>query len=203
MIAIIHLLINSFMIGTSCVGVITIINKIGKLCKIIDENKNDGFKIGFDSIMLDLIDETNKCVESISSITYNVNKIVIIIYDISIGNKFIKKDKDGKIIICNKSKIYSTYKNKIEELSNRVRKYQEELTKIKKTSTNDDSSKNNSLSEDEDTYSDVSSETESSSSSVDNKSVEDNKSIEDKDISDDKVKNKNIKDLKNDEFFLG
>ena len=202
MIAIIHLLINSFMIGTSCIGVITIINKIGKLCKIIDENKKDGFKIGFDSIMLDLIDETNKCVESISSITYNVNKIIIIIYDISLGNKFIKKDKDGKIIICNKSKIYSSYKSKIEELSNRVKKYQEELNKVKKPNKSDDSSKNNSLSDD-DTYSDVSSETESSSSSNENKSIEDNKSIQEKDISNDIIKNKNVKDLKNDEFFLG
>ena len=196
MIAIIHLLINSFMIGTSCIGVITIINKIGKLCKIIDENKKDGFKIGFDSIMLDLIDETNKCVESISSITYNVNKIIIIIYDISIGNKFIKKDKDGKIIICNKSKIYSSYKSKIEELSNRVKKYQEELNKVKKPNKSDNSSKNNSLSDDN-TYSDISSETESSLSSSENKN------IEDKDIPNDIVKNKNVKDLKNDEFFLG
>lgn len=184
------------MIGTSCIGVITIINKIGKLCKIIDENKKDGFKIGFDSIMLDLIDETNKCVESVSSITYNVNKIIIIIYDISIGNKFIKKDKDGKIIICNKSKIYSAYKSKIEELSNRVKKYQEELNKVNKPNNSDNSSKNNSLSDD-DTYSDVSSETESSSHSIDNKS------IEDKETPNNIVKNKNIKDLKNNEFFLG
>lgn len=131
MIEVINLLISSVMIGTSCIGVITIINKIGKLCKIIDENKVDGFKIGFDTLMLDFIDDTNKCVESISSITNNLTKISLIVYDIVTGNKYIKKDKDGKIIICNKSKLDTSYKNKIEELSSKVKKYKEELNKIK------------------------------------------------------------------------
>ena len=137
MIEVINLLISSVMIGTSCIGVITIINKIGKLCKIIDENKVDGFKIGFDTLMLDFIDDTNKCVESISSITNNLTKISLIVYDIITGNKYIKKDKDGKIIICNKSKLDTSYKNKIEELSGKVKKYKEELNKIKKEKNTD------------------------------------------------------------------
>ena len=162
MIAIIHLLVNSFMIGTSCIGVITIINKVGKLCKFIDENRKDGFKIGFDALMLDSVDEINKCVESVGSITHNLNKILFILYDISVGNKCIKKDKDGKIIILNKSKIFDGYKNKIDELSNRVKKYQEELNKIKCDKKNNskteetDSSPENSNTESDSTYSDIS-----------------------------------------------
>lgn len=152
MIAIIHLLANSLMIGTSCIGIVTIINKIGKLCKIIDENKNDGFKLGFDSLMLDSVDEINKCVESIGSITNNINKIFFIIYDITTGSKFIKKDKDGKIIICNKSNVLSSFKNKINELNNKVKKYQDELSKIKKGKESDSDSE----SENDDTYSEVS-----------------------------------------------
>lgn len=81
--------------------------------------------------MIDSIDELNKCVESISIISGNIGKICIIIYDISVGNKFIKKDKNGKIIICNKSKLYSGYKDKIDELKNKVKKYEKELKKIK------------------------------------------------------------------------
>ena len=162
MIAIIHLLLNSLMIGTSCIGVITIVNKIGKFCKIIDDNKKDGFKLGFDALMLDSVDEINKCVESLSTITNNLNKITFILYDITVGNKFIKKDKDGKIIICNKSKVVNEYKNKIGELSTKVKKYQEELNKIKSnkknnSNTDDNGSTNSNESSDNDsTYSGVS-----------------------------------------------
>lgn len=168
MIAIIHLLANSLMIGTSCIGIVTIINKIGKFCKIIDENKDDGFKLGFDSLMLDSVDEINKCVESISSITNNINKIFFIMYDVTSGNKFIKKDKDGKIIICNKSKVYSGFKTKIDELNTKVKKYQDELNKIKKNKTpqkNDDDTDSSS------TYSDVS---ESSNDSLNDNLPNDN-----------------------------
>ena len=35
----------------------------------------------------------------------------------------LQKDKDGKIIICNKSKMVSGYKDKISELSSKVKKY--------------------------------------------------------------------------------
>jgi len=131
MYAIINLLTNTLMTGFAFIGIGTIINKAGKFLKIIEENNNDGFKIGFDTIMLDIMDELNKCVESIGVITTSFNKIFFIVYDITMGNKFIKKNKDGKIVIFNKSKIYSGYKNKIDELSNRVKKYQDELNKIK------------------------------------------------------------------------
>ena len=130
--AIINLLSNVFMTGFSFIGICTTINKIGKFFKVIDENKGNGFKTGFDVIMLDSIEEMNRCIESVSIITNNCNKIFFIIYDISVGNKYIKKDKEGKIIICNKSKIFSGYKDKIEELNCKVKKYQQELNKINK-----------------------------------------------------------------------
>ena len=214
------------MIGTSCIGVITIVNKIGKFCKIIDENKKDGFKLGFDALMLDSIDEINKCVESVSTITNNLNKILFILYDITVGNKFIKKDKDGKIIICNKSKVFNGYKNKIDELSSKVKKYQEELTKIKSNKKNNSNTENNELtndsessdvvSENDSTYSDVSSD---SDLILDDKSINnhleiieqienelsDDDSEESTSDSDDKKKRKeNFKKKRNDnEFILG
>jgi hypothetical protein len=140
--AIINLLSNVFMTGFAFIGIGTTINKVGKFFKVIDENKQNGFKAGFDVIMLDSIEEINRCIESFSIITNNCNKIFFIVYDILMGNKYIKKDKEGKIIICNKSKIFSGYKDKIEELNGKVKKYQQELSKIKKKKNNNLSHKN-------------------------------------------------------------
>jgi hypothetical protein len=190
--AIFNLLANILMTGTSIIGVATIINKAGKFCKILDENKKDGFKIGFDTIMLESINDINNCVEAISTLSNNSTKIACILYDILVGNKYIKKDKDGKIIICSKLKVYSGFKDKIQELNSKVKKYQEELTKLKKNkkdvnedkdlSVNDSESEKSSVKE-ENTYSDVSSDDESS---------------EDSDNDDKNNKKKN----NNDEFYL-
>jgi hypothetical protein len=146
MIAIINLLTNIFITGTSIIGCATIINKVGKFFKIIEENKDDGFKLAFDNVMMESIDDMNKCVESMSTIASNINHIIFIFYDISVGNKFIRKNKDGKIIICGKTKIHSGYKDKIDELKNRVKKYEEELKKIKHKPT-DEASVNNTSSD--------------------------------------------------------
>ena len=180
--AIFNLLANILMTGTSIIGVATIINKVGKFCKIIDENKKDGFKIGFDTIMLESINDINNCVESISTISNNSSKILCILYDISVGNKYVKKDKDGKIIICSKLKVYSGFKDKIEELNSKVKKYQDELTKLKKNKkTKNDGEKDDEDSDDscdeleessiknENTYSDVSSDEESYSDNIQRK----------------------------------
>lgn len=142
MLAIFNLLSNIITTTFTCIGVATIINKTGKFFKIIEENKTDGFKKGFDSIVLESIDEINKCVESISLIANNTNRMVFILYDITLGNKIIKKDSDGKIIICNKSKVYSVFKEKINELTNKVKKYKDELVKIKKEKTPNDEIEN-------------------------------------------------------------
>ena len=180
--AIFNLLANILMTGTSIIGVATIINKVGKFCKIVDENKKDGFKIGFDTIILESINDINNCVESISTISNNSSKILCILYDISVGNKYVKKDKDGKIIICSKLKVYSGFKDKIEELNSKVKKYQDELTKLKKNKkTKNDGEKDDKDSDDscdeleessiknENTYSDVSSDEESDSDNIQRK----------------------------------
>ena len=176
MYAIINLLTNILMTGSSIIGCVTIINKIGKFCKVIDENNVDGYKVGFDSFMLDSIDEINRCVESISTISNNVNKVCCVLYDISTGNKFVKKDKDGKIIVCNKSKIYSGFKDKIEELSGKVKKYQVELSKIKKHKSKDktnDKGKDKDKDKNKKRDKDESDESSSDNSSDDDSSTDD------------------------------
>jgi hypothetical protein len=167
--AILSLVTNSLISGFAIIGIGTFINKVGKFFKVIEESSNDGYKKGFDAIMIDSMDEMNRCVESINLITINFNKIIITIYDIVIGNKYIKKDKDGKIIICNKSKVYSGFKDKIEELSTKVKRYENELKKFKSSNNsdgtenkNDDDDKKSLISED--TYSSVSDDSDSDSS---------------------------------------
>ena len=152
--AILSLITNSLISGFAIIGIGTFINKVGKFFKVIEESSNDGYKKGFDAIMIDSMDEMNRCVESVNLITMNFNKIFLILYDIVSGNKYIKKDKDGKIIICTKSKMYSGYKNKIEELSSKVKKYENELKKFKKGNNNDDDDDKSKVSVD--SYSSVS-----------------------------------------------
>lgn len=195
--AIFNLLANILMTGTSIIGIATIINKVGKFCKIVDENKKDGFKIGFDTIMLESINDINNCVESISTISNNSSKILCILYDISVGNKYVKKDKDGKIIICSKLKVYSGFKDKIEELNSKVKKYQDELTKLKKNKkTKNDGEKDN---EDSDDSCD---ELEESSIKNDN-TYSDVSSNSDEESDSDNIQRKNSKKKENnDEFYL-
>ena len=204
--AIFNLLANILMTGTSIIGVATIINKVGKFCKIVDENKKDGFKIGFDTIMLESINDINNCVESISTISNNSSKILCILYDITVGNKYVKKDKDGKIIICSKLKVYSGFKDKIEELNSKVKKYQDELTKLKKNKkTKNDEEKDYKKGDKEDDEDSDDSCDESEESSIKNENTysdvsSDSESDED---SDEEVSKKNSKKKENnDEFYL-
>jgi hypothetical protein len=177
---------------------------INKLNSELDENKKDGFKIGFDTIMLESINDINNCVESISTISNNSSKILCILYDITVGNKYVKKDKDGKIIICSKLKVYSGFKDKIEELNSKVKKYQDELTKLKKnkkTKNDEEKDYNNKEKDNNDKDSDDSSE----ESSIKNENTysdvsSDSESDED---SDEEVSKKNSKKKENnDEFYL-
>jgi hypothetical protein len=205
--AIFYLLTNIFMTGTSIIGCATIINKIGKFCKVIDENKKDGFKLAFDTIMLESINDMNNCVESISSISNNASKIVFILYDITIGKKFIKKDKDGKIIICNKTKILSGFKDKINELNTKVKKYQEELSKIRKPKNNFINKKKNKSDNDSDdsNYSDDSDDELSNSSSNTSSNSSNNSLKKDttySDISSDESASYKKNTKKDDDFYL-
>jgi hypothetical protein len=177
MLAIFNLFTNIITTTFTCLGIATFINRLGNLLKIIEENKNDGFKKGFDTIVLESINDINKCVESISLIALKTNKMLFIIYDITIGKKIIKKDKEGKIIICNKSKLYSGFKEKINELTNKVKKYKNELNKFKKV---DDSSLSKEEVNDEEIYSDISEIEEDDEDNKDNEDNEDDK--EEKDI---------------------
>ena len=202
--AIFNLLANILMTGTSIIGVATIINKVGKFCKIIDENKKDGFKIGFDTIMLESINDINNCVEAVSTISNNSSKILCILYDILSGNKYIKKDKDGKIIICSKLKVYSGFKDKIEELNSKVKKYQDELTKLKKnkkTKNDEEIDDNDKKKADNNKEKAEDSSEESEESSINNENTySDVSSDEDSDAEVSK-KNSNKKE-NNDEFYL-
>jgi hypothetical protein len=206
MYAIFNLVSNAIMTGFAFIGIGTVIIKTGKFFKIIEQNKEDGFKLGFDKIMLESIDEMNTCVESISVITNNFSKIFFILYDIAVGNKYIKKDKDGKIILCNKSKLYSGFQSKIDELNSKVKKYQQELNKVKNKKKS-----NNKLNDDllkSDFSDDSSDDSISIDLSIDEDIDEKNKEIydyisSDEESNDDTIKiNKTSKKNTNDEFYL-
>jgi hypothetical protein len=157
MIAIINLLSNILITGTSIIGCATIINKVGKFCKIIEDSKEDGFKFAFDNFMMESIDDMNKCVESVTIISSNLNNVIFILYDIMVGNKYIKKNKEGKLIITNKTKLFSNYKEKIDELNNKLKEYQDEIKKIKlKKDSNKDNTKQSSCNDDDSSLSDSS-----------------------------------------------
>jgi hypothetical protein len=204
--AILRLISNTLMTGFACIGIGTVIIKLGKFFKIIDEHKKDGFKSAFDSIMLDTIDEGNRCVESVTIITRNLCNVVFIIYDITMGNNFIKKDKEGKIIICDKSKLHSGYKSKIDELNSKVKKYQDELNKIKHSKNSKHNKKINS-----DKEISSSSDEDDSDSSIENDIYSEVSSDEDenkKEIKEDENKKNSEEDSnilspdENNEFYL-
>jgi hypothetical protein len=131
MFGILNLISNTIITGFTIIGIGSIIIKVGNFFKIIEQDcdNNDNFKKSFDKIMLDTIEEINTCIESIGIITNNSNKIFFILFDIFIGNKIIKKDKDGKIIITDQVK----FKKKIEELNNKLKKYESVLHKKSKS----------------------------------------------------------------------
>lgn len=129
--SIVNLIFNSLITGFAIIGVGTVVNKAGDFFKILENEKQDAYKKAFDSVMVDSIGDLNKSVDSVQSISRNFYKILFIVIEILNGSKYIKKKKDGKIIICDKSKVSGSYKEKIEELKNKVNKYREELIKVK------------------------------------------------------------------------
>jgi hypothetical protein len=131
--SIINLIFNSLITGFAIIGAGTVVNKAGDFFKVLENEKEDAYKKAFDSVMVESIGDLNKSVDSVQSISRNFYKILFIVIEILNGSKYIKKKKDGKIIICDKSKISGSYKEKIEELKNKVNKYREELIKVKGT----------------------------------------------------------------------
>lgn len=120
--------ISSFllMLGTGC-----FINKSGDFFKVLSEESDDNFKRAFDHITNDLMEDFSKTFVSMNLITNNVSKIMILAYELMIGEKMIKKTKDGKIMINDKNIIFDNYENKISKLSEKVKNYENILENMK------------------------------------------------------------------------
>jgi hypothetical protein len=120
------------------IGTITVINKAGHFLKTMEEEKKDSYKKAFDKFMIETIDEINFSIDSLKLISKHTLKNSKLLFDLASGNKCIKKDKDGNIIVSDKSKLTEEYKEKIEHLYTKLKKYQNEVKKYK---NGDESSK--------------------------------------------------------------
>ncbi len=127
----ISLLTTTSMFAFSIVGTITIINKAGHFLKTMEEETKDAYKKAFDKFMIETIDEINFSVDSLKLITKHTLKNSKLLFDLASGNKCIKKDKDGNIIVSDKSKLTEEYKEKIEHLYTKLKKYEKEVKKYK------------------------------------------------------------------------
>ena len=144
------LLTTTSMFAFSIVGTITIINKAGHFLKTMEEETKDAYKKAFDKFMIETIDEINFSVDSLKLISKHTLKNSKLLFDLVSGNKCIKKDKDGNIIVSDKSKLTEEYKEKIEHLYTKLKKYEKEVKKYKNNEMNDkpnESSKENSKKE--------------------------------------------------------
>jgi len=136
--ALIGLMINSFYTMLLLLGLGTAINKSGKFFKILEDEEKDNFKKAFDIITSDFIEEFNNSFVSVHLISSNISKIVILFWELIIGDKYIKKTDDGKIIVTDKSEMFDDYKNKINDLNNKIKKYEEKIKeKIKENNDNE------------------------------------------------------------------
>ena len=147
--ALIGLIINSFYTMLLLLGLGAAINKSGKFFKILETEDKDNFKKAFDNITSDFIEEFNTSFESIHLITSNVSKIVILFWELMIGDKYIKKTDDGKIILTDKSEMFDDYKNKISSLNDKIKKYKEKLKENNEDENNLDISSDEDIQEDE------------------------------------------------------
>ena len=136
--ALIGLMINSFYTMLLLLGLGTAINKSGKFFKILEDEEKDNFKKAFDIITSDFIEEFNNSFVSVHLISSNISKIVILFWELIIGDKYIKKTDDGKIIVTDKSEMFDDYKNKINDLNNKIKKYEEKIKeKMKENNDNE------------------------------------------------------------------
>jgi hypothetical protein len=136
--ALIGLMINSFYTMLLLLGLGTAINKSGKFFKILEDEEKDNFKKAFDIITSDFIEDFNNSFVSVHLISSNISKIVILFWELIVGDKYIKKTDDGKIIVTDKSEMFDDYKNKINDLNNKIKKYEEKIKeKIKENNDNE------------------------------------------------------------------
>jgi|SaaInlStandDraft_6_1057023.scaffolds.fasta_scaffold32056_2 hypothetical protein len=144
------------MLGTGCA-----INKLGDFFKVLENEENDNFKKAFDKIAGDMVNDFNNSFVSLNLISHNVSKNAILFYELMIGEKFIKKTKDGKIIVDDKNSIFNNYENKIGVLNEKLKDYKDILKKMNKDNTSldydisddedeDDINSENKIDEDED-----------------------------------------------------
>lgn len=106
------------LLGTGCA-----VNKAGDFFKVLEDEKDDNFKKAFDKVAGDFVNEFNNSFVSLNLISGNLSKLFIIFYELMIGEKFIKKTKDGKIIVDDKNAIFDNYENKIGVLNDKIKKF--------------------------------------------------------------------------------
>lgn len=132
---ILELLYTTLFSGFFLIGFGTVLNKLGDFFKIIEEEEKDNFKKAFDKLTNDSISEFNKCFLSTHIVISRFAKLLSISYDLVTGEKIIKKNKDGNIVICDKNTMMEKYESKIEELESKINKFKE-LAKNNKNNLN-------------------------------------------------------------------
>ncbi len=136
----IHLITNGIFTGLAIVGFATISNKIGKFLKNYETEKEDHFKRAFDKSMNETLSDVHSCVESVSIITNGITKASSVAIDLATGNKIISRKK-GKIAIIEQSK---AQKDQIDDLSKKLKKYENTIKKLKKKKSKNSDSESNS-----------------------------------------------------------
>ena len=131
--AIYNIITNSFFTSLAIIGTGTIIAKMGIFLKTYEEEKEDAYRKAFDKTMMQTMDEVSFCIDSVKKIATTTTKASSLASEIAMGSKIIQKDKHGKIIIQERGKADHQYKETIEDLNRKVKKYQEELEKMKKS----------------------------------------------------------------------
>jgi hypothetical protein len=130
--AIFDIVSNSFFSTLAVVGASTIIYKIGNFLKTLEDEPEDSYRKAFDKTMVNSMEEINFCFDSVKRIAGTTSKATSIISEIALGSKIVQKDKSGKIIITDKSKLQSQYENTISELHSKLEKYKHKLERKKK-----------------------------------------------------------------------
>ena len=96
MYAVLGLLNSTLYSALVLLGFGTGINKLGKFFKVMEDAEGDNFKKAFDSSMSDISDEFNNSFLAINLITSNSFKLLNLSYSLLMGDKYIKKSKDGR-----------------------------------------------------------------------------------------------------------
>jgi hypothetical protein len=171
----------------SGIGLITVINKAGNFLKTMEEEKKDSYKKAFDKFMIETIEELNNSIDSLKLISKHTLKNGKLLFDLASGNKCIKKDKDGNIILSDKSILTEEYKSKIEHLYTKLKKYQNEVKKYKNNDESSEKSKENGKKEDNKKEDNKKDDDKKENNKKENNKKENNKKQEINDDSDDTI----------------